>query len=252
MNLDTRKNLLSVMLLAGIGFVVLLGLAAFLLFGRLHVEAIEPTRTPDSVIDRPVSQNPELAELNEYATIVERPMFFADRQLPVIEVAGAGDGGEEEEPEAPAAPVEIPELEATVAGIIITPETKLAMITDNSSNETLVLREGMAMAGEKSAWKIARIRPRGVEFSTDGGRTEALELQVETAALKTGAQPRRQTAQNSPQEQQQEAPGEQADGEDAEAQARARAEEIRRRVAERRAQLRAEAERRSREQDGGG
>lgn len=252
MNLDTRNNLLSVMLMAGIAFLLLLGLAAFLLFGRADVETIAPTRAPDSMIDRPVSQNPELAALGEYSTITERPLFFADRQLPVIELADGSDAAMEAEPE-PVAEVEIPELGATVAGIIITPETKLAMITDNSSNETLVLREGMAMAGEKSAWKIARIRPRGVEFETEGGRTEALELEVETAALKTGAQPRRQTAQAAEPEQQTEAPAEeQAGGEDAEAQARARAEEIRRRVAERRAQLRAEAERRSREQDGGG
>lgn len=251
MNLDTRNNLLSVVLMAGIGFLVLLGLAAFLLFGRADVEKIAPARAPDSMVDRPVSQSPELAELGEYATIVERPMFFADRQLPVIELADGGDAALDEAPE-PAAEIEIPELGATVAGIIITPETKLAMITDNSSNETLVLREGMAMAGEKSAWKISSIRPRGVEFETDGGRTEALELEVETAALKTGAPPRRQTAQAAAQDQQTEAPSEQAGGEDAEAQARARAEEIRRRVAERRAQLRAEAERRSREQDNGG
>lgn len=250
MNLDTQKNLLSVILMAGIGLLVLLGLAAFLLFGRPDVEAIEPARAPDSMIDSPVSQNPELAELAEYATIIERPMFFADRQLPVIELAGEDEEPVEEEP-APVE-VEIPELEATVAGIIITPETKLAMITDNSSNETLILREGMAMAGEKSAWKIALIRPRGVEFETDGGRTEALELEVETAALRTGAPPRRQTAANTDQQQDQDAPAEQAGGDDAEAQARARAEEIRRRVAERRAQLRAEAERRSRDQDDGG
>lgn len=250
MNLDTRNNLLSVVLMGGIAVLVLLGLLAFVLFGRVDVETIAPARAPDSIIDRPVSQNPELAELGEYATIIERPMFFADRQLPVIEVAG-GDGGDVVEEPEPVAVAEIPELEATVAGIIITPETKLAMITDNSSNETLVLREGMAMGGEKSAWKIARIRPRGVEFETDGGRTEALELEVETASLKTGAQPRRQTAQASEQEPQQEAQPEPGADDDAEAQARARAEEIRRRVAERRAQLRAEAERRSREQDGG-
>ena len=254
MKLDTRNNLVSVMLMAGIGVLVLLGLAAFVLFGRVDVERIEPARAPDSIIGRSVLQKPELAELAEYSAITERPLFFADRRLPVIEVAGGDDSELADEPE-PVTEVEIPELEATVAGIIITPETKLAMITDNSSNETLVLREGMAMAGEKSAWKISTIRPRGVEFETDGGRTEALELEVETAALTTGAQPRRRTSQandrQQQREQQQDAPDEQAGGEDAEAKARARAEEIRRRVAERRAQLRAEAERRSREQDDG-
>ncbi len=250
MNLDTRKNLLSVMLMAGIGFLVLLALASFLLLGRGDVESIEPVRTAGSVIDRPVAQNPALGDLSEYAAIVERPMFFADRQLPVIELAGTDDGTEAE-PE-PEPEVEIPELGATVAGIIITPELKLAMVTDDSTNETLVLREGMAMAGEKSAWKITQIRSRGVQFETEDGQTEDLELEVETSALKAGAQPTRQTAQASEQAPDQDAPPEQAGGEDADAQARARAEEIRRRVAERRAQLRAEAERRSREQDDGG
>jgi len=250
MNLDTRKNLLSVMLMIGIGFLVLLALVSFLLLGRGNVESIEPVRASASVIDRPVAQNPALAELSEYATIVERPMFFADRQLPVIELAGTEEQVEDE-PE-PESEVEIPELEATIAGIIITPELKLAMVTDASTNETLVLREGMAMAGEKSAWKISEIRARGVQFQTEGGQTEDLALEVETSALRAGAQPTRPTAQTSEQAPDQNAPPEQAGGEDADAQARARAAEIRRRVAERRAQLRAEAERRSREQDDGG
>lgn len=247
MKLDTQNNLLSLILLAGIAFLVLLALLGFIFLGGADVERIAPARAPDPMIGRPVSENPELAGLNEYAAIIERPLFFADRKLPVIEVAGT-EPEQEDVPEEIVAPVEIPDLKATVAGIIITPDTKLAMITDNASNETLILREGMAMAGEKSAWKLARIRPRGVEFETDGGRTEALELQVETAALQTGAKPRRQVVQAD----EQDAPPEQTGGEDAEAQARARAEEIRRRVAERRAQLRAEAERRSREQNDGG
>ena len=250
MNLDTRRNLLSVVLIAGIALLILLALVSFLLFGRPDVDAIEATGTSGAVLDRPVARNPELAELSSYATIIERPVFFADRQLPVVELAGAEEAVEEE-PE-PEPEVEIPELEATVAGIIITPELKLAMITDDSTNETLTLREGMALGGEKSAWKIAEIRARGVQFQTDGGRTEDLELQVETSALKPGAQPRPRTAQQSEQAPDQDAPAEQAGSEDADAQARARAEEIRRRVAERRAQLRAEAERRAREQNDGG
>ncbi|MEX0915889.1 MAG: hypothetical protein WDZ60_08345, partial [Wenzhouxiangellaceae bacterium] len=183
-------------------------------------------------------------------TIIERPMFFAERRLPVIELAGTDDAPVDDEPE-PVPEVEIPELGASVAGIIITPELKLAMITDNSSNETHVLREGMAMAGDKSAWRLAEIRSRGVQFETDGGRTEDLELTVETSALQTGAPPRRQAVANG-QQQDQDAAAEQGNGEDAESEARARAEEIRRRVAERRAQLRAEAERRAREQNDGG
>lgn len=250
LNLDPHENLLSVLLAAGIGTVVLAGLLAFLLFGRAEVESITPTRAPDSMMDQPVAQNPELAGITEYMSIVERPVFFADRQLPVLEMAGNADELDQPEPE-PEPEVEIPDLEATVAGIIITPDLKLAMVTDNSSKETLVLREGMAMAGEKSAWRLAEIRARGVQFETDGGRTEALELEVETAALETGAPPRRQAAADTGQGDEDQA-AEREGQQDGEAAARARAEEIRRRVAERRAQLRAEAERRARERDNGG
>jgi general secretion pathway protein N len=249
--LDTRNNLLSVLLIGAIGVLVLVGLASFWLFGRPDVAAIDPAGRTPAVVDRAVADNPELAELSAYDTIVERPVFFADRRLPVMEVAAEGEA--EPEPEPAVAAAETPPLEASVAGIIITPEMKLAMVTDRSSNETLVLREGMALAGEKSAWKVARIRPRGVRFETDGGDSEEVELEVETAALKAGTPPAQQRAAAVEQSQQRAAQAEeQADAQtDAQAEARARAEEIRRRVAERRAQLRAEAERRARENNDG-
>ncbi len=249
MTLDTRNNLLSVVLIGAIVFLVLVALLSFWLLGRVDVAKIDPDPASGSIIDRPVAENPSLAELSEYARIVERPVFFADRSLPVMEVAGLEEAEEEPEvlPEA-----EIPELEASVAGIIITPEVKLAMVTDRNSNETLVLREGMAMAGDKSAWKVASIRPRGVQFETDGGRTEDLELEVETDALQPGARPRPTEARTAAAAQPADAAQASEEGESQQDAARARAEEIRRRVAERRAQLRAEAARRAREQDDGG
>ncbi|MFN2334272.1 MAG: hypothetical protein ABR550_07600, partial [Wenzhouxiangellaceae bacterium] len=145
---------------------------------------------------------------------------------------------------------EIPELGALVAGIIITSDMKIAMISDQQTNETLVLREGMTLAGEKSAWRLAEIRPRGVRFSTDSGQQRELELAVETAALQAGSGGQRRTARATPTEQAAE-PSE-PENQDAQQEARERAEEIRRRVAERRAQLRAEAERRARDQQNDG
>ncbi|MEM1081617.1 MAG: hypothetical protein AAGH65_08555, partial [Pseudomonadota bacterium] len=143
-----------------------------------------------------------------------------------------------------------PDLNAKVAGIIITPTMKLAMVNDQNTNETLVLQEGMSMSGEKAAWRIEEIRNRGVRFVTDRGEAAELELEVETRALASAAPPPRRPA---PQQANAEGqPSEPVSDEDAEAAARARAEEVRRRVAERRAQLRAEAERRAREQQGGG
>jgi hypothetical protein len=250
--LDTRHNLLSVLLIGAIAGLVVIALLSFWLFGSPDVESIEPAGRSTAIIDRPVADNPELAARSEYDVIVERPVFFADRRLPVIEAPGEAEI-DEPEPEPVVVEVETPPLEASVDGIIITPEMKLAMVTDEASNETLVLREGMALAGEKSAWKVAQIRPRGVRFETDGGDAEEVELVVETAALKPGVRPAQQrTAAVQEAEQRAEQADAQAEAQtDAQAEARARAEEIRRRVAERRAQLRAEAERRARENNDG-
>ena len=143
---------------------------------------------------------------------------------------------------------EVPDLEARVAGIIITPDLRLAMIADPRGQDTVVLREGMALEGDLSAWKLEEISPRSVRFATDSGRSADLELIVETDALSSGAPSRPPpNARQAAAEPTTDAATEPVDNE-AQAAARARAEEIRRRVAERRAQLRAEAERRAREQ----
>lgn len=243
--LDTRNNLLSVILVAMIALVVLTGLMAALFMGRVDVSRINAATVADGDIALQTARSPGLPEFSEFSMVLERPVFFEDRTLPVIELADDGEQGETPE-ESPAPVAELPALKAKVAGIIITPELKIAMVTDNDSRETLILREGMAMAGDKSVWKISEIQPRGVRFETDSGKSEQLELEVETKALAAGAQPPVRSAAAAPQEAvAADTPAQNEQDSDAEAAARARAEEIRRRVAERRAQLRAEAQRRA-------
>lgn len=243
--IDPRNNLLSVVLLSGIGLVAVVGGLNFLLLGHGDADSIPPAAASLPQVGEASPPTTALGDLERYAVITDRPVFFEDRRLPVIETEGEGD--EEAVAEVPVE-TEIPELEATVAGIIITPDLRLAMVADRRNNETVVLREGMALNGELSAWKLEEIRPRSVRFATDGGRSADLELQVETAALAAGARPSRPAQRQQPEPET--APSANAPTSDTEAQAaaRARAEEIRRRVAERRAQLRAEAERRAREQ----
>ncbi|MDT8439654.1 MAG: hypothetical protein RQ729_11665 [Wenzhouxiangellaceae bacterium] len=253
MKFDTEHNLLTVLL---IGMLAVLGavfVLSFLVLGRADAGRIAADAANAELLARTLAQRPELAEVGAFREIIERPVFFADRRLPVVELADAASGEElpaEPEPE-PA--VEVPDLKSQVAGIIITPDLKLAMVTDNDSKETLLLSEGMTMAGDKSAWTVVEIQPRRVRLEA-GSRRAELALEVETQALKPGAQPKpRQVAQQAPAADDGAAleDGDAEVEEDAEAAARARAEEIRRRVAERRAQLRAEAEARARQRNDG-
>jgi len=252
MRMDPQHNLLSVLLAGAIGLLVLIALVAFAVLGRVDVERIAAERTTDELLEAQLARTEPLAALSEFGEVLERPVFFAERTLPAIELASA-EGDDELVDEAPVA-VEVPALKASVDGIIITPDVKLAMVKPENAGRAQVLREGMTLEGELSAWKLAVIEDRSVRFETDTGECAQLDLTVETQALKTGAPPHARQAQAQAQAETAEQPAEagQQSAEQASAEALARAEEIRRRVAERRAQLRAEAERRARERDNDG
>lgn len=256
--LDFQRNLLTSLLAVGIGALVLAGGAVALLMGRPDVDSIPPrgdTEAAEVQVDVPQTG---LEEFSSYSAIVERPVFFSDRQLPVVEAPGDEEQmaleDEEEEVE------EVKDLEAAVAGIVITPELKLAMVSDEQAGKTFVLREGMSLEGEQAAWKLEAIEPRLVSFVSVDGRKTDLELRVNTSGLTVPPSASSSSDEDSQQQQQQQQEGGQpdqpADERQASDEARARAEEIRRRVAERRAELRAEAERRAQqrqqEQDNNG
>lgn len=241
--LDVQRNLLTTLLAAGIGALVIVGGSLALLMGRPDVAAIEPQgRTDTTEVDVDVPQT-GLKDFSAYSAIIERPVFFSDRELPVVE--GPGDeeqmAVEEEEVE------EIKDLKAAVAGIVITPDMKLAMVSDEQAGKTLVLREGMSLEGEQAAWRLETIQPRQVSFVSVDGRQTDLELRVNTSGLTAPAPASRPSEAQAQDPQQPEQAAEPAGQQQASDEARARAEEIRRRVAERRAELRAEAERRARQ-----
>ncbi len=172
-------------------------------------------------------------DLEAYASILERPLFFPDRSLP--EIVGV-DGEEEEEPEN----AEVNELDARLAGVIITPDRRIAMVTDGKTRKTTVMKEGMSLDGEQAAWQLSEIGARSVSFAA-GERTAELELKVNTRGLQApgsgGSRPNRAAS----------APNAAANNSNRVAQATNNtavnsAAEVRRRIAERRAKLRAARE----------
>lgn len=247
--IDIQRNLLTTILVGGIGVLVAAGLVQAVLMGRVDVDRIEPvgqTTVDEARVDVP---DTGLAEFEDYMAITRQPVFFSDRRLPVVQMAEVDDDEDMEQPEEfEEEPVE--DLRAVVAGIIITPEMRMAMVRDEAAGKTFLLREGMSLEGEQAAWRVDAIAPRSASFVSVDGRTSDLELKVNTAGLTAGSpgQVRTPATRRDRQAEQEEQP-EQAESEEAvattEDDARARAEEVRRRVAERRAELRAEAERRA-------
>lgn len=254
---DLQRNLLTALLAAAIGVLVIAGGAVALLMGRPDVAAIEPRGDTEAAQVQADVPQTALEDFSSYSAIIERPVFFSDRRLPVVEAPGDEEEvvmEDENEVE------EIQDLKAALAGVVITPEMKLAMVSDEQAGKTFVLREGMNLEGEQAAWKLDAIQPRQVSFVSVDGRQTDLELKVNTAGLTAPTPPasagESSQQQEQQQEQQEQESAQQGEQRQASEEAQARAEEIRRRVAERRAQLRAEAERRARqrqqEQDNNG
>lgn len=228
--------------LAG-GCALLLLVAAALMSGfGSRVKPVPPAVVEaEPTLAEPPQIDDRLSELTAYAEINERPLFNEDR-LP----REGDDDGDDEPGEGEALPGQSVDLAVSIAGIVVTPMAKLAMVKDERTNRTIVMREGMPLEGDQASWTLTSIEPRKLVFDgVTGGNTE-VELAVYTGALQgPAAEKPRRRARRSGRNQNANANANAAQtAEESRADRESRAEEIRRKVAERRAQMRAEAARR--------
>ncbi len=226
-----KNNLFANGLLILIG--VLLLLAAFQMLGWGQGTAtIEPEAFDISSLNQLEVSGDGLAEAVDDKSIVQitdAPLFSIDRKpfVPpddISEETGEGDMVLEPEP-----------LQAKVTSIIITDENSYAMVFDQLSNQRVTLKQGMPLPGEQGLWVVDKIDPRAVTFAAEGKESVELELEVfngqlNAAAPKNNRRAKRRNNQN-PQ---------QANNDNSKAQKNS-AEEIRKKIAERRAQMRANA-----------
>lgn len=237
--------------------VVLGGLAALLVllnavvasglgFG-LEPEEVEARSLPNGTVGQvqPFSMPAEEA----YVAIAERPLFAPDRRPPLVEDTALVDEGPVEEPVAP--------LDVRVRGILITDTVRVANVEPAGGGKPMRVREGEPLEGELADWTLRSVEPRRLVFVDPDGRESAVDLVTHTADLKAGPAPQGPSSAAAAREKldpavagligaKPEEGAEQA-GEEALSQEE-KAAEIRRRIAERRAQLRAEAERRRAEE----
>lgn len=174
----------------------------------------------------------KLAPFSDFGELVARPVFNEDRRPTPIEEKPA-DGA--------AQVATVPDLDVTLTSIIHTPDKKIAIVRDNKTSASVVVKLGMPLEGEQSGWKLVEVAPRKVVFEGEGAGRKELELSVnESAMARTEGAAPAQT--QTPMPSGQPAVAQQAPAE-TDAANQAKAEEIRRRIEERRRQLREEAER---------
>ena len=181
--LDFERNLLTAILVLSMGVLALIALLVLVSSLRTGVDRIAAGGDGRVEAVRVAAVDAELEELQRYSAIIEQPLFFPDRRLPVLEVAVVDV---EAPPPPPPEPDPVEPLKAAIAGVVITPEMRLAMVADQEAGKTVILREGMALEGAQAAWRLTDITPRGVAFASDDGQRSTLELKVHTASLDAG------------------------------------------------------------------
>lgn len=230
---------------------LLLGVFALWSFGVLVVVetglgarySLHPDAEPDAAAVPEVSLVSGIggAEgFDRYASIVQRPLFSADRRPPPPE-AGAETATVDAAPAVP--------LNVVVTSIVLTGDKRFVIVTDPATNKSQTLTVGAALAGEQSGWRLAELQARRAVFDGPGGRS-SLDLRVFDGQGGEPPTPVSEPAPASP-NQVATAANPQGTGGAADGQAKpsdpdspeARAEAIRKRIEERRRQMREEAER---------
>lgn len=99
--------------------------------------------------------------IDDFATILERPVFFKDRKLPPKPAA---------EPSAPPAPIRL-----KLEGVAIVAEARIAVLRDLADNQLVQLAEGMSHNG----WTLEAIDADSATFRR-GGQVSELSLELAT------------------------------------------------------------------------
>jgi general secretion pathway protein N len=194
---------------------------------RLHPD--DPTQIeslPQPALSRAQSS---LEPFSSYAVVAERPLFNPDRRpAPPSE----GDTTAAAPPEAPA------ELDLVLTSVIIAGDTRIAVVADRAGGESQSLKIGQSLVGGQSSWRLAELNPRHAVFEGPGGRSR-VDLRVYDGTGGQAPTPVAIVAEGQPEAAEPEAASEQTP--------ESRAELIRKRIEERRRQMREEAARANQE-----
>ena len=230
--MNMRGVKISTVILAGICGVLLL--IAFVMeagFGRGYrwLAPDDSAALAAAGIDRePFKLPPESA----YAATDARPIFNEDRK-PTPEAPDASV-----DPPPPSVPLNI-----SLTGIVLTPQLHMALIQDKAKNTTIALREGMPMPGDQGGWTLTEIKKRSAIFKETAGDEVEVELSTAVASQKPSTAPGKLGNRKAAAEAgaaKPPAPTAAASGNAGNPQA---AEQLQRRIEERRKQMRDEAER---------
>lgn len=105
-----------------------------------------------------------LAPLDVYAQAWEHPLFFPDRKAANAHVPGKSA---DDHP-----------LDALLTSVIITPTLRMAIVQDPKSHQSLRVRQGQPVGGVYGGWKLSDVQPRAATFESDSQGQATLDLRI--------------------------------------------------------------------------
>lgn len=162
----TLATALLIAACAGLGWTVYRGLATP---QQPAVEVGSPAN--DGVLSLPPATRFEIAPLEDFIEVAERPLFSPSRRPPLGEVATA-------------TPRQA--LDLTLIGVVLSSEERLAIVTPGGQGKAVRLGVGDSIQG----WTLVELESERATFERDG---ESITLYLAFEALPTA--PRRQQGQ---------------------------------------------------------
>ena len=226
-----QDNPLGMILAAISGVFVLLALGMAIV-GSLPVSVETAGAESEITSDNKTNMTArQVGTLADYQIVNEKPVFNESRN-PVIDDEEPADEGLPGEIEVKDAP------DVRLTGVVITPGMKIASLTPADENlKTVMAHEGESLTGEFVGWQVTAVNPRNVVLESRDGQALELDLQVHDAKIQEPVAP--VVAPIPAALSNAAGQGSEPTGDD---EPLSRAEQIRQRIAERRAELRQEQE----------
>jgi len=117
-----------------------------------------------SAAKKPV--HPAMGPLEDYAEAYTHPLFYLDRKPIAVHVGPGTDAAAAQQ------------LDVTLTSVIMSPGLQMALVQDPKTKEVYRVREGQSLGGTYSGWKLTGLSPRSATFAGGGQGESTLELRV--------------------------------------------------------------------------
>ena len=172
MKLSSRKKLAAALGVSCAVMMLFLLLQRQLGLGSTYSTLPDMPPAVEPALAAPQSEfKPDMAPEQAFLEINDRSLFTQTRTAP-LKVAPPPPAVAEVLPKVP--------LTAQLTGVVITPTRKVALLRSAGGDQTYRLREGMPFPGELAGWRVTQINARSVVF--DGGAAQGqVELKLDVA-----------------------------------------------------------------------